>query len=152
CGDFSVIKQEPKPGAVFLGGMVATKPPTSGKITSHLDAYEPLTGRKRWSYESKYPLLASVLSTAGGLVFTGDPEGNFFALDAKTGKKLWSFATGSGHRGSPISYSVNGRQFIAAPAAWGSIAAGALAQIWPELADATAGSTVFAFALPAGVK
>jgi alcohol dehydrogenase (cytochrome c) len=152
CGDFSVIRQEPKPGGVFLGGMVETRPPSSGKITSHLDAFEPLSGRRRWSYESKYPLLASVLSTAGGLVFSGDPEGNFFALDAKTGKKLWSFATGSGHRGSPISYAVDGRQFIAAPAGWGSVAAGALVQIWPELADVPSGATVFVFALPPGVK
>ncbi len=46
-------------------------------------------------------------------MFTGDPEGNFFALDARTGNKLWSFQTGAGHRGASISYSVGGRQYIA---------------------------------------
>ena len=54
-----------------------------------------------------------MLATAGDLVFTGDPEGNFFALDARTGNKLWSFQTGAGHRGGSISYSVGGRQYIA---------------------------------------
>ena len=100
-----------------------------GPAGGHLDAYEPVTGKKLWSYPSKYPLLASQLSTAGDLVFSGDPEGNFFALDARTGQKLWSFPTGSGHRGSSITYSVRGRQYVATPSGWGSALAGLLAAI-----------------------
>src|SRR5207245_1865113 len=80
----------------------------------------PVSGKKFWSYPSKYPLLASQLSTAGDLVFSGDPEGNFFALDAVSGKKLWNFPTGSGHRGSAITYSVKGKQYVATPSGWGS--------------------------------
>ena len=79
-----------------------------GKGGGHLGAYNPLTGKAVWQYKSKYPLLASVLATAGDLVFSGDPEGMFFALDARTGEKLWSVATGSGHRGSAVSYAVGG--------------------------------------------
>jgi alcohol dehydrogenase (cytochrome c) len=132
----------------YIGGFITRAFPPSGKVTTHLDAHDPLTGKKTWTYESKYPLLASLLSTAGDLVFTGDPEGNFFALDARTGKKLWTFATGSGHRGSAIAYSVGGRQFIATPSGWGSLAARGLPQYWPETEDLTGGATLFAFALP----
>ena len=107
-----------------------------------------ITGKKFWSYPSKYPLLASQLSTAGDLVFSGDPEGNFFALDATSGKKLWSFPTGSGHRGSSITYSVKGKQYVATPSGWGSALAGLLPQLWPETEDFPPGSTLFVFALP----
>ena len=100
CQDVTVTPEEPKEGLNFFGGVFQLRPPMHGPAGGHLDAYDPVTGKKFWSYPSKYPLLASQLSTAGDLVFTGDPEGNFFALDAMTGKKLWSFPTGSGHRGS----------------------------------------------------
>ena len=93
-------------------------------------------------------LLASVLATAGDLVFTGDPEGNFFALDARSGTKVWSYQTGAGHRGSSISYAVNGRQYIATPTGWQMGLVGGLASaLFPDL-SVRAGSTVVVFALP----
>jgi alcohol dehydrogenase (cytochrome c) len=124
------------------------KHPPGEQASGHLDAYDPVTGKRFWTYESKYPLLASVLATAGDLIFTGDPEGFFFALDAKTGQKLWSHQTGSGHRGSPVTYSVKGRQFVATPSGWGSAVAGLMAQVWPEVEHFRGGSSVTAFALP----
>jgi alcohol dehydrogenase (cytochrome c) len=123
-------------------------PPPDGPARGHLDAFDPIDGKRFWSYESKYPLLASVLATAGDLVFTGDPTGEFFALDARTGRKLWSYQTGSGHRGSSIAYSVHGRQFVATPSGWGSAVAGVMAQLWPEAEGFRGGCTLFAFALP----
>jgi alcohol dehydrogenase (cytochrome c) len=81
-------------------------------------------------------------------LFSGDAEGRFFALDTATGKELWSFRTGSGLRGSPIAYSVNGRQYIATPSGWGSALAGLMSQLWPEAADFRDGATLFVFALP----
>jgi alcohol dehydrogenase (cytochrome c) len=53
-----------------------------------------------------------VLSTAGGLVFSGTDEGNFFALDAETGKPLWNIQLGHSARSNPISYEVDGKQYI----------------------------------------
>lgn len=124
------------------------KRPPNSEAGGHLDAFDPVSGKRQWSYRSKYPLLASTLATAGNLIFSGDPEGHFFALNALTGEKLWSFSTGSGHRGSPITYSVGGRQYVAVPSGWGSAAAGALPQIWPETEDFPSGATLFVFALP----
>ena len=124
CQEVTVNKEAPKEGMNYFGGIFQMRHPPSGKAHGHLDAYDPVTGKKFWTYRSKYPLLASILATAGDLVFTGDPEGYFFALDARTGEKLWSFQTGSGLRGAPVSYSVKGRQYIAVPSGWGSAVAG----------------------------
>jgi alcohol dehydrogenase (cytochrome c) len=54
-----------------------------------------------------------VLSTAGGLVFSGSNEGNFYALDAKSGKPLWQFQTGGAIRSGPMSFASEGKQHIA---------------------------------------
>lgn len=148
CQDVTVQKEDPKEGQNFFGGIFQLRQPLKGRARGHLDAYDPVTGKKAWSYDSKYPLLSSQLSTAGDLIFTGDPEGNFFALDANTGRKLWTFPTGSGHRGSAVTYLVNGRQYIATPSGWGSALAGLLPQLWPEVEDFPPGSAVFVFALP----
>jgi alcohol dehydrogenase (cytochrome c) len=149
CEEVTAQKEDPKEGKEFFGGVFKLRQQTiKDKPGSHLDAYEPISGKKIWTYPSRYPLLASVLSTAGDLIFSGDPEGNFFALDARTGAKLWSFQTGSGHRGSPISYSVKGKQYIATPSGWGSAVAGLMSQIWPEAETFRGGSSLFVFALP----
>ena len=130
------------------GGAIKMLPSPSGEVLSHLDAFDPITGERVWRRDTKHPLLAALLSTGGGLVFTGDPEGHFFALNSRTGEELWSFQTGSGHRGGPIAYAVDGRQYIATPSGWGSTLGARLAQFFPELLGARQGATVFAFALP----
>jgi hypothetical protein len=56
----------------------------------------------------------------------------FFALDARDGRKLWSFQTGAGHRGAAITYSVNARQYIATPTGWGSIIGRVMLDVFPE--------------------
>jgi alcohol dehydrogenase (cytochrome c) len=152
CQDVTPREEEPSEGKDFFGGVFTLKPPPSGKPGSHLDAYDPVSGKRMWRYEAKYPLLASILSTAGGLVFTGDPEGQFFALNTRTGEKLWSFPTGSGHRGSSVTYAIKGRQYVLTPSGWGSSVAGLMSQLWPEAESFRSGSSLFAFALPEDTK
>jgi len=84
------------------------------------------------------------------LIFGGDLEGNVFALDARTGKKLWSFNTGGRIASAAVSYSVDGRQFVAVGSGGGSETEGRLAKIYPEAAAhiAQPASTLFVFALP----
>ncbi len=148
CQTVTARAEEPKPGQAYFGGEFTLKPAVKGESGGHLGAYDPVTGKRQWVYRSKYPLLASQLATAGGLIFTGEAEGEFFALDAASGRKLWSFQTGSGHRGSPISYAIKGRQYIATPVGWGSALAGLLPQIWPEAEQFQSASSVFVFGLP----
>ena len=148
CGEFQAREQEVEQGELWLGGSIKMLPSPSGEVLSHLDAFDPLSGERVWRHDTKHPLLAALLSTAGGLVVAGDPEGNFFALDDRSGEKLWSFQTGSGHRGGPISYAVDGKQYIATPSGWGSTLGARLALFFPELEGARQGATVFAFTLP----
>lgn len=79
-------------------------------------------GRVVWQTKTDKPLVGGVLATAGGLVFTGQGDGNFSAFDAKTGTNLWSFNCGAGVNAPPISYEIDGEQYVA-------VAAGG-SQIW----------------------
>ncbi len=150
CAEIKAASRQMVPGKAWGSGTVKLVPPPSGKVTSHLDAFEPLTGRRVWRVETKHPIQGALLSTGGELLFVGDPEGNFSALNARTGMKLWSFQTGSGHNGGPISYAVNGKQFIATPSGWGSHTTARLGEFFPELQGARQGATIYAFTLPEG--
>lgn len=110
----------------------------------YVAAIDPATGEERWRWRNEYPMCASTLATAGGLVFQGTPTGEFVALDAETGTKLWSFQCGSGHHSSPSTYTVDGRQYVAVPTGWGGWVEGFL----PGLLGAAAGDALFVFALP----
>jgi alcohol dehydrogenase (cytochrome c) len=84
-----------------------------------LVAMDAETGEKKWTVKAPSPFTSGVLTTGGGLVFAGTPEGVFSAYDAKTGKELWSYQTGSGIVGSPMTFAIDGRQYIAVPSGWG---------------------------------
>ena len=79
--------------------------------TGHLKAFD-VANKWLWELPSPLPLFAGVLATKSGLVFTGDQLG-FMALDADTGKELWKFQTGSGINASPITYELDGMQYVA---------------------------------------
>lgn len=116
----------------------------------HIAAFDPLSGKKAWSFPTRYFNASSLLTTAGGLVFGGDIEGNAFALDDKTGQKLWSFNTGSRIASPAVSYSVNGKQYVAIDSGGGSLIESRAPLYWPEAKNHTGqeASTIFVFALP----
>ncbi|MCX8255006.1 Pyrrolo-quinoline quinone [Beijerinckiaceae bacterium RH AL1] len=93
-------------------------------------------GKILWQEKTPQPLVGGVLATAGGLVFTGEGDGDFDAFDAKTGQKLWHFVCGAGVNAPPITYSVAGKQYVAV-AAGGSLIWG-----YPQ------GDALMVFALP----
>ncbi|HVB85852.1 MAG TPA: PQQ-dependent dehydrogenase, methanol/ethanol family [Candidatus Dormibacteraeota bacterium] len=70
------------------------------------------TGKLRWQYKLFSTAWVGTLATAGGLVFSGSDEGNFFALDASTGKPLWQFYMGHGLRSNPVTYALDGKQYV----------------------------------------
>jgi alcohol dehydrogenase (cytochrome c) len=100
-----------------------------------LRAFDVSKGRVVWEWWNKAPLVgAGAITTGGGLVFIGTPEGKVVATDAKTGEQLWEFNVGMGVSGSTVTYSVGGKQYVA------SVAGGLLrATVWfgkePKLAD-----------------
>jgi outer membrane protein assembly factor BamB len=75
-------------------------------------AFDPRTLDKKWEFKMNDITWAGVLSTAGDVVFSGGREGYFFALDARDGKLLWKIALGGQVNSGPMSYSVNGKQYI----------------------------------------
>jgi glucose dehydrogenase len=74
------------------------------------------TGKIAWQNKVKDPMIGGAVVTAGGVVFTGTKDRQFLAFDAKSGRQLWRHQANGGVNGPPVSYSVNGRQFVAVPA------------------------------------
>lgn len=101
-------------------------------------------GEEKWRWRNEHPMASSVLATAGDLAFSGTPAGEFVALDARTGEELWKFQCGSGHHGSSMTYSVDGKQYIAVPVSWG----GWLEGIIPGMLGAGHGDPLIVFVLP----
>jgi alcohol dehydrogenase (cytochrome c) len=115
----------------------------SRDMNGSVSAFDPSTGKEAWRWRNEVPMCASVLATGGDLVFAGEPTGEFNALDARTGELLWQFQTGSGHHSNPVTYSVDGRQYVAVPVGWGAWVEGFL----PGMLGAPHGDALFAFAL-----
>ena len=152
CNDLTPEDTTPAEGQLFMRGTFNVKPVPGRANVARVDAWDPVTGKRAWSAPYKYMLLASMLATAGDVVFTGTPEGDFFALNARTGEKLWTYQTGAGHRGSSIAYAVNGREFIATPSGFQTgLVGGGTAAMFPDVSFRT-GSTIVVFALPEVVK
>lgn len=151
CNIIRPEKMEPKEGQPLFGGSMTFVAPRGKPAYGHINGFDPLTGERKWRYQTRYMNVASLLSTGGDLIFTGDVMGEVFALDATNGKKLWGFNTGASVTGSPITYSVNGRQYVAVPTGMGSLVGGLTPLIWPESGGSfpERASTLVVFALPA---
>jgi len=103
-----------KAGTSFTGGGGNGIPGDPGY--GAIRAIVPETGAIQWEHRLVTPPWAGVMATAGNLVFGGTEEGNFFALDARTGKHLWHFPAGGRVVANPISYLAGGKQYVAIPA------------------------------------
>ncbi len=125
CDIFSTAPQPYDEGHAYYGSAYFPNDDAQ-PFWGALRALDPATGQLKWEFKHPSPSWAGALSTAGGLVFTGDSEGNFIALDAASGKVLWHFQCGSAIVASPMSFAIDGKQYVAI----------------------AAGSALFAFALP----
>ncbi|MGQ0815232.1 MAG: PQQ-dependent dehydrogenase, methanol/ethanol family [Gemmatimonadota bacterium] len=141
CAVFKSKFTEFREGMAYWGGEAT---PVTTNQWGHVKAFDPATGREVWSWRGRHPMVGSLLTTAGDLVFGGEPTGEFNAYHARTGELLWQYQTGSGIHGSAITYSVAGKQYVAVTSGWG----GWMKGFAPELYGATRGSALFVFALP----
>ena len=124
CMTLEVVKTTPvtEPQAQLnIGANFELAKPPSGEIYGHLDARDPITGAKKWEVRFPEPPMASVLSTAGNLVFVPDSRGTLHAYNATTGAELWNHSDGLGHQGGIISYAAGGKQYIAVTAGFGGM-------------------------------
>lgn len=100
-------------GQPFMGGQPLVVDAADGTAHGHLSAIDVNTGDVRWRYMDAHPMMAGALSTAGGVVFTGNQSGYALALDSATGELLWQFKMGGGVRSQPVAYQIDGRTFVA---------------------------------------
>jgi alcohol dehydrogenase (cytochrome c) len=84
-----------------------------------LRAMDPATGKVVWEHKEPMPLWAGTLATAGNLVFTGTSDGYVKAFNAKTGDEMWSFQTGSGVVSQPITWEMDGQQYVGIASGYG---------------------------------
>jgi glucose dehydrogenase len=136
CMDLKVVKTEPitEPvvqlniGADFKMHGPGDKPPYG-----HIRARDPITGKVKFEIPyKKAPPHASLLSTAGGLLFVPEADGTLSAYDAANGKKLWSKGGNLGHDGGIITYEAKGKQYVAVMTGWGSLVSDDYATLWGE--------------------
>lgn len=107
------------PGRGIGAGMRAVQRPNLRKEEENFGtvrAFDPQTGTWRWEYKQTDLTDAGILTTATDLLFTGGREGYFFALDARNGSLLWKIQLGGPTQNGPISYAVNGKQYVAVSA------------------------------------
>ena len=123
CATYYGWEQEFVQGQYYFGGAAQR---TGGRGFSALRAIDPVTAGMKWEFKYYTPSMAGILSTDSGLVFGGDMDGNVMAFDATSGKNLWHFQTGSSIWAAPVTYMLDGRQFVVMPS----------------------GTTLYAFALP----
>ncbi len=121
-------------GKLWLGG--AFKAIEDEKQWGRVAAVNVDTGKIAWKFDTAQPLIGGALATAGDLVFYGEGNGLFRALDASNGKLLWEYQCGAGANAMPVSYTVKDRQYIA-------MGCGGNTQL-----DFKRGNTMFVYALP----
>ena len=148
CMDMEGIQSEYKRGTMWLGVNFDLGKAGPGGHLGGFKAYDPVAQKTVWMNNDELPFGGGAMTTAGGLVFHGDIKGWFKALDAKTGKTLWKFNTGSGISAAPMTYTLDGKQYVAVvsgrtlsiPAFFGALGEKMVAAS-PE------GGTLFVFAL-----
>jgi alcohol dehydrogenase (cytochrome c) len=144
-GNYKAIPAVYKAGEWYVGMDLSKVFNFKDGPRGYLKAIDPMTGKAKWEQPSDMPRFSAVLSTAGGVVFSGQLTGEFEAFDADTGTKLWHFQTGSGIEGQPITWEEGGKQYVAVSVGLGGVYS--LFSGDDRLAKVPAGGSLWAFSL-----
>lgn len=145
-GHYKAVPAEYKAGEWYVGMDLSDLWDWPQGPRGYLKAIDPLTGKAKWEQPSDMPRFSGVLSTGGGIVFSGQLSGEFEAFDAESGKKLWQFKTGSGVEGQPVTWQQDGVQYVAVTSGIGGVYS--LFSGDERLAAIPPGGSLWVFALP----
>jgi len=145
CMDWSVSEVKYRRGVFYLGAEFPTHPGPGGHM-GELIAWDPIGQKKVWGIKEELPFNGGTLTTAGGLVFAGNLLGAFRAIDANTGKVLWTMNLGSGIGAGPVTYAVGGKQYVAIVVGRTAAIPAFLGEVGKQMVAATPeGGTLFVF-------
>lgn len=144
CSNFEILPVVQNPQG-FNWDLMEPMPGSNGNV-GRLAAVRASTGALLWTYDQRVPM-GSVLTTAGGLVFAGDFHRYFRAFDAGTGDVLWEVPLQGPVEGYPISYAVDGRQYVAVAAGGASAGERQLSQLYPEVKAQHGANVLMVFTL-----
>jgi len=113
CMDYEPFRVAYTAGQPYVGATLSMYPPSGENHMGNFVAWDARTGKIVWSNKERFSVWSGALATAGNVVFYGTLEGYFKAVDAKTGKELYSFKTPSGIIGNVTTYERNARQYVA---------------------------------------
>jgi len=149
CMDIAGKTEAYSPGKFYLASEFDLDQAGGGGYLSELKAWDPVKQSAAWGIKEDLPFLGGTMSTAGGLVFYGNTRGDLKALDAKTGAILWKFNVGTGILQSPVTYMLNGKQYLSVVAGRIKGPPSFLGQIGQKVIDASPeGGLVMTFELP----
>lgn len=136
CATYKLGETRYVDGSLYFGGDATFDPVKDAR--GWVRAYNATTGAPLWQKKMATPMIAAITPTAGGVLFTGDQNGDFMALNARDGRTLYQFRTGGAIAGGVVTYSVGGQQFVA-------VASGnASRSIW----STTGSASIFVFSVP----
>jgi PQQ-dependent dehydrogenase (methanol/ethanol family) len=146
CQDMSEAKDiSYRKGVFYLGKDFSTSPGPGGYM-GDIIAWDPVAQKAVWDIKEKLPFNGGTLVTAGDVMFYGNLFGVFKAVDAKTGKELWNVQLGTGVGAGPISYSIDGKQYVAVVAGRTAAIPAFLGDVGKKMTEATPeGGTLFVF-------